>query len=1696
VGGDYQGKNPDVQNAERAYVGPGANIRADATSEGDGGKVVVWADGDTRYYGEISARGGPEGGNGGFVEVSGKRDLDFRGKVNVSAPQGEGGRVLLDPQNIVLNTTTQPSPPNNAIGSPDVPFADPPDPGTYTIQIADVTGYAELFLQATNDITVSNILTMGAGNTIRFEADNNITINATVNTTGTPSTARPSITLTADADGSGAGTLAINAALNSDIGGISLSGASITGAGAINSTGSAAQNGGDITINATGAISLAGAITANGGTAAGAIGRNAGNVSIAGAGITTAAITANGTGGAGGFAGGAGGAIQLDSTNGISTGALAASGGNAGAGSASGGSGGTIAVSNTTAGGVTTGNLTARAGAATGTALSSAGLISVTNDAAGAVLQTGTVDTRGNFNGAGGAVTLASQGALQFNAGASILASGGAARAGTSGQNGGAVTLTGDTVTTSGVMTASGSAGNGADMSGGNAGSIMVTANGSIDISAGALTAAGGNAGGGNADGGSGGAVTLDAGAASTITLANIATTGGNRFGTGTAGAGGNITMADAALLGASTTITATGGSGGVGTGGDVTFSGTLDSSGASRTLAVNTNGATAFGDAVGSTLALTLLTTNATGTTSIGGDVTTTGAQTYGDAVTLTANATLTGTNPTFSSTVNGGGMDLRLDFSGTTTINGANFSNINNLATGNGGTTRLTGAITTSGTQSYGDAVTLTGSTTLASTGNQAIAFGGTVDGARTLAVNTAGDTTFSGVVGGATPLTGLTTDAGGTTSIGANISTSNAPVSLRDAVTLAGPSTISSGTGAVTFGSTLDGANALMVNSTGATTFSAAVGGATPLASLTTNAGGTTAIDGGSVTTGGAQSYNDATTLGGATTLQTTGGGDVSAAGAVTAIAGTLTLDTGSGAVTFDNVANNFGTVAITSGGAVSLVDANALTLAGGSIDTLQARTLSGNLTVNGAMTATGAGDSIVLAAAQDFINTVGAGALDPGPGRWLVYSTSPGGSTENGLVGAAGSALPRLYNRTFAGDPPASITEPGNHLLYSVQPTLTVTPDNKSKVYGADDPVQTFVAAGFVNDDGVLDNAAIAGLGGSFARTVGESVGSRTITQGSFASGAGYGITFTGGQTLTITAAPLSATIADQTKTYGVDDPAPAGIGVTLGGLVNRTVATWNGNVVIDDSALTSSVTSLTRVAGENVGSYDVIAGTFSTPSANYGAPTLSGTPTLMITAAPLSFALATPGQTKVYGADDPALGGIGVTLTGLVNNPAIATWNGSVAVDDSTVTGTLASLTRAAGESVAGSPYAITAGAVTLSASDTNYVKSFDATNSPQLTIAQAPASVAANAQTKTYGASDPALTYVAAGLVSATVTDWNGNGTPINDSVAGVFSGGLVRAAGESVAGSPYAITQGTLAANANYSVASFTGENFTINPASLMVTADDATRPVGQPNPPFSATYSGFQFGESPAVLTGTLSYSTPATTGSPAGSYPITPWGQSSTNYVMSYVDGTLLVTGGSSTLPSNSIGDVATNLVVGGLERLGIGAASGHAVMCSDSSFPRDITVWSGGSAWSCSGRAEPVTLAATAFPKQAPPPVVTTAAPKPAPELAPAPTAAFRSSRALQYSDVMSAVQFRDPAAAIELLNLGLRADEPDDHGRTPLMAAAVNGWVAMTRLLLERGADPNRRAPGGSVLDFGRRSGNAEVIELLLRAGAR
>ena len=106
-------------------------------------------------------------------------------------------------------------------------------------------------------------------------------------------------------------------------------------------------------------------------------------------------------------------------------------------------------------------------------------------------------------------------------------------------------------------------------------------------------------------------------------------------------------------------------------------------------------------------------------------------------------------------------------------------------------------------------------------------------------------------------------------------------------------------------------------------------------------------------------------------------------------------------------------------------------------------------------------------------------------------------------------------------------------------------------------------------------------------------------------------------------------------------------------------------------------------------------------------------------------------------------------------------------------------------------------------------------------------------------------------------------------------------------------------LTSATGTGLANYTIGYVNG-SLTITPAPLTITANDAQRPVDTPNPPFSATYAGFVGGETPAVLNGALAFSTPATIVSPAGTYPITPYGQSSGNYTITYRDGKLTIQG----------------------------------------------------------------------------------------------------------------------------------------------------------------------------------------------------
>ena len=58
------------------------------------------------------------------------------------------------------------------------------------------------------------------------------------------------------------------------------------------------------------------------------------------------------------------------------------------------------------------------------------------------------------------------------------------------------------------------------------------------------------------------------------------------------------------------------------------------------------------------------------------------------------------------------------------------------------------------------------------------------------------------------------------------------------------------------------------------------------------------------------------------------------------------------------------------------------------------------------------------------------------LNPGTGRYLIYLDNTANVNKGGLTGG------NLYNRTYAGDPPASIAMGfGDSFIYANRPTLT-------------------------------------------------------------------------------------------------------------------------------------------------------------------------------------------------------------------------------------------------------------------------------------------------------------------------------------------------------------------------------------------------------------------------------------------------------------------------------------------------------------------------------------------------------------------------------------------------------------------------------------------------------------------------------
>jgi filamentous hemagglutinin family protein len=116
-------------------------IDVSADSEGNAGSVSIWGTDAAKFTGTVLARGGEQGGDGGFLELSGKGAVIFDGALHAQAANGLGGTLLIDPLDITI----------------------------------EATGSSNLVDPTISGATIRNLLRQGT--TVQLIADNSITVN-------------------------------------------------------------------------------------------------------------------------------------------------------------------------------------------------------------------------------------------------------------------------------------------------------------------------------------------------------------------------------------------------------------------------------------------------------------------------------------------------------------------------------------------------------------------------------------------------------------------------------------------------------------------------------------------------------------------------------------------------------------------------------------------------------------------------------------------------------------------------------------------------------------------------------------------------------------------------------------------------------------------------------------------------------------------------------------------------------------------------------------------------------------------------------------------------------------------------------------------------------------------------------------------------------------------------------------------------------------------------------------------------------------------------------------------------------------------------------------------------------------------------------------------------------------------------------
>ncbi|MDM0074834.1 MBG domain-containing protein [Variovorax sp. J2P1-59] len=1503
IGGDLRGGNAQVPNARSTVIASGASIRADATQQGQGGRVIAWSDDYTGFHGAISARGGAMGGDGGFVETSGKNNLQAFGTVDAGSPLGAAGQWLLDPRNVTIANATSGGAFSAANPSVFTPTADNAvvDAGTINASLNAATSVnittGTTGTQAGNITVAAPISKTAGGNaTFRLLAANGIVFNPGTSVTSTSN----QLNLTLTAPGGITGLPVTN-----------LNGGAFVANNPVTLTANTTMNAGNITFGTVDSDTTPRALTLNAAGATtfnGAVGRTSPLASLTtdAPGLTTfnagsATIASVTTAGAQTYndAVALGAVLSADPRAFTSTGA-----GNITFASTVDSSGGAARLIVNTAG-------VTRFGGAIGTA---ARLNSISTDDPGT--------TR---IGSPSVLTTAGQ---SYND-AVVLTGDAAFRASNANQNITFVkqldsdgTPRNAIVDATGTKSFQGGVGQSSPLA-----SLTTTGAGNVRVLGGGVTTTGAqtygsivrlniapdntlftSTNGGNMTFGGGvdsenpaqlrgfgaftdGTVFLNGPMGATIGLFGIFTTGPTVLAGGTLRARDFIQFEQPVTLAADTTMTVTGPQLTFPTPA-VVFANSIDSApGTSRALTINSFRETLLFGPIGGTTPLgSLSISSPAGTQFAGGPIRTTGAQAYSGPFQLLAPTTMTSTaggNVTLASAA-GGGNDLTINTAGLTTL--TNALGLSRLTTDAPGTVALNGPIDApvmsineangsicgslgggsgNGSFSIAGAVVLCGNTTINA---GSIAFGSTVDSSTgnvfSLTANAAGPFS-SGPLGGSAALGGLSVNAGGIslngnarTAIGASPLAGNVTLASTGALAVNGTLDTSAANGGITLSAAAgpigsDGApvgvNAgsgvasastsapdgnIFLNSAGPLSLGALVtngasqqtvrvrstGPVTVLDRAEGIAGDLTEINAGANTLTVQDTAFDAgngvlhligdevNLLGGAGSIR--GSGDVylepytlatavNVRGPDTGLAGTLDLS----ATDLDALRDGFASITIGNGAGTGHITINAATFNDSvwfrSFDPSSAGISvagplnAGTNTITFNTTGTATQTAPIAAAGIELLGTGGIHTLtNPGNSIGTIAANTgsvtytPAGNAVVGIVnGSVGITTTSTITISAGGNvvlnQPVSAGAAGNaavlsgaNFINSAGASAIATPNGRWIVYSTDPAADTF-----------------GGLASNSAPVWGASLASRPLTN----IPAGNRYVFIAPQTLTFTS-------TDTTKIYGDDASDVIGSSFAVTGFNTNTF----GGAFLADTAATTftgapAVTSIGSAPPATVagGPYGIAIATGSLAATNGYAFSFDPAGRLGVT--PRSLAVTADPQTKVYGSADPTLT---YSAPGLVNGDTL-----------------FGSVVRVAGETVLGGPYAITQGTL----ANPNYTLAF--TNG-QLTIAPRALAVAADPQTKIYGAADPALTVSAPGLV-------NGD----------TLAGSAVRSPGETVPGGPYAITQGTLA-NPNYAI-SFTNGQFAITPRPISVVATDGVKLVGTPDPRLSYSVSGLVGGD-----------------------------------------------------------------------------------------------------------------------------------------------------------------------------------------------------------------------------------------------------